>query len=192
MKIGLFFGSYNPIHVGHVMIANYMKNFTDLDEVWLVVSPHNPLKPTDSLLNAYDRLEMVHLGVEDGNGLRAMDIEFNLPKPSYTIDTLVYLADKYPEKEFVLIMGADNLTTLHKWKNYQKILEYYQIYVYPRFGAEIPSQYYNHSSIIVTETPRIEISSNFLRTAIQEGKSVSGFVPYKVLDFIQKKGLYRK
>jgi nicotinate-nucleotide adenylyltransferase len=188
-KTGLFFGSYNPIHVGHLMIANYMATFTGLKEVWLVISPHNPLKPKSGLANMYDRLEMAKLATENAPQLKVSDIEFKLPQPSYTIDTLTYLQERYPEKHFVLIMGADNLASLKKWKNYETLLKNYEIYVYPRPGAEV-SEWKNHPAITFTDTPEMEISSTFIRKAIKEKKNVQFFVPDPVLEFIERKGLY--
>jgi len=190
LKTGLFFGSYNPIHTGHLIIANYMANHTALDEVWLVVSPHNPLKDKSGLTNMYDRLEMAKLATESAENIRVSDIEFALPQPSYTIDTLTYLHEKYPEKEFVLIMGADNLVSLKKWKNYEVLLKNYQIYVYPRPGADV-SEWKSHPTITFTNTPLMEISSTFIRKAIQEKKSVQFFLPDKVVEFIDGKGMYR-
>lgn len=190
MKTGLFFGSYNPIHTGHLIIANYMANHTELDEVWLVVSPHNPLKDKSGLGNMYDRLEMARLATENTENIKVSDIEFALPQPSYTIDTLTYLHEKYPEKEFVLIMGADNLVSLKKWKNYEVLLKNYQIYVYPRPGADV-KEWENHSSITFTNTPLMEISSTFIRKAIKENKSVQFFLPDSVINFIDGKGMYK-
>ena len=189
-KIGLFFGSYNPIHVGHLIIANYMATFSGLKEVWLVVSPHNPLKQKSGLANMYDRLEMAKLATENAPQIRVSDIEFKLPQPSYTIDTLAHLHERYPEKEFVLIMGADNLNSLKKWKNFEVLLQNYQIYVYPRPGADV-SEWLNHPSIIFTDTPEMEISSTFIRKAIKENKNVQFFVPDNVLAFIDQKNMYR-
>lgn len=189
MKIGLFFGSFNPIHVGHLIIANYMANFTVLDEVWFVVSPHNPFKEKKSLGNMYDRLEMVNLALEDADRLRASDIEFKLPQPSYTIDTLTYLAEKYPDYEFVLIMGEDNLAGLHKWKNADVILRDYKITVYPRIGHDA-GELRNHPAVTMTDTPMMELSSTFVRSAVKAKKSIKFYIPDKVIDFIEKKGLY--
>jgi len=190
MKIGLFFGSYNPIHTGHLIIANYMANHTELAEVWLVVSPHNPLKDKNGLTNMYDRLEMAKLATENAEHLRVSDIEFALPQPSYTIDTLTHLHEKYPEKEFVLIMGADNLVSFKKWKNYEVLLKNYQIYVYPRPGADV-AEWENHPAITFTQTPLMEISSTFIRKAIKAQKNVQFFLPDKVIDFIEGKGMYK-
>lgn len=189
-KVGLFFGSFNPIHVGHLIIANYMANFTELDEVWFVVSPHNPFKEKKSLGNMYDRLEMVNLAIEGTDHLHASNIEFNLPQPSYTIDTLVHLAEKYPTKEFSLIMGEDNLVSLSKWKNADVILRDYKIVVYPRPGYDA-GELNNHPAIIRTESPVMELSSTFLRQAIKEKKDIKYYTPDKVIDFIDKKGLYQ-
>lgn len=190
MKTGLFFGSFNPIHTGHLIIANYMAHHTPLDEVWLVVSPHNPLKDKNSLTNMYDRLEMAKLATEQTDGIRVSNIEFNLPQPSYTIDTLAHLHEKYPERTFVLIMGADNLASLKKWKNYEVLLKNYQIYVYPRPGTDV-SVWQNHPAITFTDTPLMEISSTFIRKAIKENKNVQFFLPDKVIDFIEGKGMYK-
>jgi nicotinate-nucleotide adenylyltransferase len=189
-KIGLFFGSYNPIHVGHLIIANYMASFTTLKEVWLIVSPQNPLKVKSGLANMYDRLEMAKLATENAPQIKVSDIEFKLPQPSYTIDTLTYLHERYPKKEFVLIMGADNLVSFKKWKNYEILLKNYKIFVYPRPGANI-EEWKNHPSITFTETPEMEISATFIRQAIKEKKNIQFFLPDKVLDFIESKGLYR-
>ncbi|MGB7528361.1 MULTISPECIES: nicotinate (nicotinamide) nucleotide adenylyltransferase [Sphingobacterium] len=189
-KVGLFFGSFNPVHIGHLIIANYMANYTSLDEVWFVVSPQNPFKEKKSLGNMYDRLEMVNLAIDGAEKLRASDIEFNLPQPSYTIDTLVHLAEKYPSKEFILIMGEDNLQGLSKWKNAEILLRDYKIVVYPRPGYEAPEDLKNHPSISMTDTPVMELSSTFLRNAIKEGRSIKFYTPDAVVDFIDKKGLY--
>lgn len=188
--VGLFFGSFNPIHIGHLVIANYMANHTDLDEVWLVVSPHNPLKRKDSLVNMYDRLEMVNLAIEKAENIRSSTIEFSLPQPSYTIDTLTHLKEKHPEKRFVLIMGSDNLATFNKWKNYELLLRDYRIYVYPRPGFEA-GKWADHPAITITDTPLMEFSATFIRNAVKAGKNIRYFVPDAVLDFIEGKGLYR-
>lgn len=186
---GLFFGSFNPIHIGHLIIANYMATFSGLKEVWLIVSPHNPLKQKSGLANMYDRLEMAKLATENAPQIKVSDIEFKLPQPSYTIDTLTYLKERYPEKEFVLIMGADNLASFKKWKNYEVLLKDYQIFVYPRPGADV-KEWENHPSITFTDTPQMEISSTFVRKAIKEKKNVQFFVPDNVLEFIEQKSMY--
>lgn len=190
MKTGLFFGSFNPIHTGHLIIANYMANHTDLAEVWLVISPHNPLKDKRGLTGMYDRLEMAKLSIENSENLRVSDVEFSLPKPSYTIDTLTHLHERYPEKSFVLIMGADNLVSFKKWKNYEILLRDYEIFVYPRPGADV-TEWENHPSITFTDTPLMEISSTFIRKAIKETKNVQFFLADKVIDFIEGKGMYK-
>ena len=190
MNIGLFFGSFNPIHIGHLIIANYMANYTGLDALWLVVSPHNPLKNKSELINMYDRLEMAKLATEDAERIKVSDIEFNLTQPSYTIDTLTHLHERYPEHKFSLIMGSDNLKSLKKWKNYELILRDYPIYIYPRPNF-LTSEFFSHPSVIITETPLMEISSTFIRKAIKEGKNVQYFMPKEVLSFIESKNLYR-
>lgn len=189
-KTGLFFGSFNPIHVGHLIIASYMANFTDLDEVWLVVSPQNPLKNKKGLGNMYDRLEMARLATEQAEKLKVSDIEFKLPQPSYTIDTLTYLEEKYPAKEFVLIMGADNLVSFRKWKNYEVILKNYQIYVYPRPAADV-TEWENHPSVTFTDTPQMEISSTFIRKALKGTRNIQFLVPENVIAFMDSKNMYR-
>ena len=155
-----------------------------------MVSPQNPLKQKSGLANRYDRLEMAKLATEHSPQLKVSDIEFKLPQPSYTIDTLAYLHEKYPEKEFVLIMGADNLTSLQKWKNYELLLAKYQIFVYPRPGIDT-TQWKNHPSIIFTETPEMEISATFIRKALKEHKNIQFFLPDQVIEFIESKGLYK-
>ncbi|WP_374949700.1 nicotinate (nicotinamide) nucleotide adenylyltransferase [Mucilaginibacter sp.] len=190
MKIGLLFGSFNPIHIGHLIIANYMANHTALDKVWLVVSPQNPLKKYGDLINTYDRLEMAKLATDNSVNITVSDVELKLPQPSYTIDTLAFLKEKHPEYEFVLIMGSDNLATLHKWKNYRLILRDYQIFVYPRPGYE-NAELAAHPSVTITMTPQMELSATFIRKSIAEKKNIQYFVPDAVLSFIESKGLYR-
>ncbi|MCQ6959885.1 nicotinate (nicotinamide) nucleotide adenylyltransferase [Mucilaginibacter aquariorum] len=190
MKIGLLFGSFNPIHIGHLIIANYMANYTTLDKVWLVVSPQNPLKKYGDLINTYDRLEMAKLATDNSTNIAVSDVELKLPQPSYTIDTLTHLKEKYSEHEFALIMGSDNLVTLHKWKNYKLILRDYQIFVYPRPGYE-NAEFASHPSVTITMTPLMELSATFIRKSIAEKKNVQYFVPDPVLKFIESKSLYR-
>ena len=193
MKIGLYFGTFNPIHIGHLIIANHFAEFTDLDEVWLVVTPHNPFKKKNSLLNDYHRLEMVHLATEDYPKLKPTDIEFKLQQPNYTIDTLAYLEEKYPMHQFALIMGEDNLNTFHKWKNYEVILERYGIYVYPRVSEnKKESELKNHPQINFVDAPVIEISSTFIRESIKNKKNTRALLPEKVWNFIDKNGFYQK
>jgi len=189
-KTGLFFGSFNPIHAGHLIIASYMANFTDLNEVWLVISPQNPLKNKKGLGNMYDRLEMARLATEPSEQIKVSDIEFSLPKPSYTVDTLAYLHEKYPDREFVLIMGADNLVSFKKWKNYEVLLNNYKLYVYPRPGADT-SEWKDHPSVTLTETPQMEISSTFIRKAILDKKNIQFLVPDNVIAFMDSKNMYR-
>ncbi|MFN8255811.1 MAG: nicotinate (nicotinamide) nucleotide adenylyltransferase [Bacteroidales bacterium] len=191
MKTGLFFGSFNPVHIGHLAIANYMCEFTDLEQVWFVVSPQNPFKDKKSLLPGHQRLEMVRLAIDDTIKYKASNIEFQLPQPSWTIDTLAYLYDKYPERNFALIMGSDNLPGFNKWKNYLEILKNHKIYVYPR-----PNNHYgefgNHNSIIKVNAPLIEISSSFIRQSIKNGKDVRFFLPDKVWAYIKEMHFYEK
>lgn len=190
MKIGLFFGSFNPVHTGHLIIAQYMADFTSLDKVWMIVSPHNPFKNPDGLINTYDRLEMAKLATENATNIEVSDIELNLPKPSYTIDTLIHLAERYPQHEFSIIMGEDNLASFKKWKNYELILRDYSVYVYPRPHAK-SHEFAEHPAFTFTDTPQIDISSTFIRKAIKEGHSPRYFLPDAVRDFIEAKGLYR-
>jgi nicotinate-nucleotide adenylyltransferase len=166
-----------------------MASFAGLKEVWLVVSPHNPLKLKTGLANMYDRLEMAKLATEQSPHLKISDIEFKLPQPSFTIDTLAYLQEKYPERKFALIMGADNLASFKKWKNYEVLLQHYEIFVYPRPGVDL-TEWKDHPSIILTDTPQMEISSTFIRKAIRDKKNVQFFVPDPVLEFIEQKNLY--
>ncbi|MCD8742475.1 nicotinate-nucleotide adenylyltransferase [Mucilaginibacter roseus] len=189
MKIGLLFGSFNPIHIGHLIIANYMANHTKLDKVWLVVSPQNPLKKYGDLINMYDRLEMAKLATDNSTSIEVNDVELRLPQPSYTIDTLTHLKEKYPQHEFALIMGSDNLISLPKWKNYKLILRDYQIFVYPRPGYE-NAELASHPSVTITMTPLMELSATFIRKSIAEKKNVQYFVPDAVLEFIRNKNLY--
>lgn len=191
MHIGLFFGSFNPIHVGHMVLANYMASFTDLEQVWFVVSPHNPLKEKSSLLNQNQRLHMVNLAVDDSNKLRSSNIEFGLPQPSYTINTLAHLKEKYPQHCFSLIMGGDNLESFAKWKNYEEILKNHKIYVYPRPNTYF-EEFKNHPNVIITEAPLMEVSSTMIRRAIKDKKDVSFFVPRAVWQYIEEMHFYKK
>ncbi len=179
MKIGLFFGSFNPIHIGHLIIANTMLEFTDLRKVWFVVSPQNPFKKADHLLHEQDRLDLVARAVADHYDLAACDIEFRLPRPSYTAHTLVHLQEKYPDREFALILGEDNLATFHRWKNYAHILEHYSLYVYPRPQAR-DTDLRHHEKVTWVEAPLLDISATFIRKCIRAGKSVRYLVPDEV------------
>jgi nicotinate-nucleotide adenylyltransferase len=190
MKIGLFFGSFNPIHIGHLIIANYMATQTDMDRVWLVVSPQNPLKPRSSLARDHDRLHLVRLGIGDNPLLEASSVEFGLPRPSYTVDTLAYLWEKYPDREFALIMGGDNLATLHLWKNYEVLLERCDIYVYRRPSIEIGALA-QHPRVRIYAAPLLDISSTYIRECLRTGKSVRYLVPDPVLEYLENSNLYR-
>ena len=190
MKIGLFFGSFNPIHIGHLIIAEFMATQTDLDKVWLVVSPHNPHKPKKTLAKDHDRLHLVQIAVEDNAKLEASSVEFGLPKPSYTIDTLTYLKEKHPEHEFALIMGGDNLATLHSWKNYELILRDYQIYVYKRPSYEL-GELSTHPNVHLFDAPMLEISATTIRNYIQNGKSVRYLLPEPVFRYLYQSNMYR-
>ena len=188
---GLFFGSFNPVHIGHLIIANHMIEWAGLNEVWFIVSPQNPLKKKDSLLDDHHRLAMVQVAVEDNPGFRASNIEFGLPQPSYTINTLTVLSEKYPGRNFALIMGSDNLQTISKWKNHEAILEGYRIYVYPRPGADGGS-FKDHPSVVWTEAPLMQISSTFIRDAVMRKKSVHYLLPEKVCTYLQEMHFYEK
>jgi nicotinate-nucleotide adenylyltransferase len=197
MKTGLFFGSYNPIHIGHMAIANYIVEYTDLEEVWFIVSPHNPLKEKSSLLDDRNRLYMVRLAIEDDPRFRASDIEFSLPKPSYTIDTMAFLTEKYPDRSFYLIMGEDNLFTLHKWKNPEELVRRYRIFVYPRPGIickdnPVLNRIISMADITMVPAPLMEISGTFIRSAIKEGKDICYFLPAPVWKYIQEMHYYKK
>ena len=184
-QIGIFSGSFNPIHVGHVMLGSYMCEFTNLDEVWFVVSPHNPLKDVDDLLDDDIRLQMTRLALEKFENLHVSDVEFHLPRPSYTIDTLNFLKKNNPDIEFTLIIGGDNWNDFHKWKSYEQLREEFRILIYPRLGEEIsiPTQF--QKNIEVVDAPILEISSTFIRNGIKEGKDIRAFVPEGVWELIK-------
>lgn len=190
MKVGLYFGSFNPIHHGHLIIAQHVVQHTDLDQVWFVVSPQNPLKPSAGLLNEFHRLYLIQLSIEEAHHLKVTDIEFRLPRPSYTVDTLTYLGEKYPQHQFAVIMGSDSFENLPRWKNYQHILANYPIYVYKRPGHEITT-IYDGSRIEVLEAPLLEISATYIRNTIKTGKSIRYLVPDKVAEEIERNGYYR-
>lgn len=192
MKIGLFFGTFNPIHVGHMIIANHLAEFSDLEEVWFVVTPLSPFKKRSNLLPNYHRLAIAKIAVEDFPKLKASDIEFKLPEPNYTVNTLVHIEEKYPLNEFCLIMGEDNLKGFHKWKNFQTILENHDLYVYPRISGEIPSnERLEHKKIHRIEAPVIQISSTFIRKGIKEGKDVRAMLPKDVWKYIDEMNFYK-
>jgi nicotinate-nucleotide adenylyltransferase len=191
-RIGLFFGSFNPIHTGHLIIAEYMASRTDLEQVWFVVSPHNPLKLRSTLANDFDRLHMVQLAIEDNPRLKASNIEFSLPKPSYTIDTMVYLHEKYPQHHFSLIMGSDNLGSISKWKNYELLLERYIIHVYKREGIPIDQSLIPAADIRIYDVPMLDISSTYIRQSIAEGLSIRYMVPESIYQFLDGSRLYRQ
>lgn len=208
MKVGLYFGTFNPIHVGHLVIANYMAQLQELDQVWLVVSPQNPLKAKESLLADFQRLNLVRIAIDDNPKLRVSDIEFSLPIPSYTVSTLTYLKEKYPTYVFSLIMGEDNLRSLHRWYNYEYILNNHEIYVYPRVETEaaapaggqertmpkteIKQDIQEHSSVkYCRETPVMNISSSFIRKQISEGKDVRYLLTDPVFQYVDEMHLYK-
>lgn len=189
-KIGLFFGSFNPIHTGHLIIANLMAETTDLNKVWFVVSPQNPFKASKGLLHEFDRYDLVRAAIFDNYKLEVSDIEFHLPKPSYTIHTLVHLKEKYPEKDFKVILGEDNLVNFTKWKNYQQILKDYGLYVYQRPNTQ-PSELKSHPNVKYIEAPMLDISATFIRTCIKKHQSVRYLVPDVVEERIRAKGFYQ-
>ncbi len=188
-KTGLFFGSFNPIHIGHLILAEYFATQTGLEEVWLVVTPQNPLKKKDSLLDQYLRLDLVNRAIANNPHLRASDIEFHLSKPSYTIHTLIHLEEKYPDRQFSLIMGEDNLVSLPRWKNYEELIRRFEIWVYPRVGQS-PTHLAGHENIHLVQAPVIEISSTQIRENLRVGKSVRYLLPEHIHDYIIKEQLY--
>lgn len=189
MNIGLYFGSFNPIHVGHLIIANLMAESDQLDKVWFVVSPQNPFKPRPSLLHEFDRYDMVRAAIYDNYLLDVTDVEFHMPKPSYTVDTLTYLVERHPGHSFKLIIGQDNLPKFHKWKNYKIILEEYGLLVYPRPASE-PHPLMNHEQVKVVQAPLLDISATFIRKRIKAGKSIRYLVPEAVEEMILGKKFY--
>ncbi|WP_333875771.1 nicotinate (nicotinamide) nucleotide adenylyltransferase [Flavobacterium sp.] len=193
MKIGLYFGTFNPIHVGHLIIANHMAEYSDLEQIWMVVTPHNPLKQKNTLLDDYQRLHLVRLATEDYPKIKPSDIEFKLPQPNYTVNTLAHLMEKYPKHQFSLIMGEDNLKSLHKWKNYEYILEHHDIYIYPRVSEEADNfQFKDHPRIHWIGAPIVEISSTFIRENIKNKKNVRPLLPDSVWTYVDHNNFYKK
>lgn len=189
MKIGLYFGSFNPVHCGHLIIANHILNETQLEKVWFIVSPQNPFKTSAALLNEYDRLHLLKLATEDDLRIKVSDIEFGLPKPSFTSVTLVHLAEKYPENQFSIIMGSDSFQNLHKWKNYQSIIDNYPIYVYKRPGFEAENNI--QAKLLIVDAPLLQISASHIRELLQNGKSIRYLVPDSVREEIEKWNYYK-
>ncbi len=190
MKVGLFFGSFNPIHTGHLIIANLAQSTTDLQEVWFVVSPQNPFKKSSNLLHEFDRLDLVRAAIEDDYHFKASDVEFHMNKPSYTIDTLTVLAEKYPRHEFSLIIGEDNLEGFPKWKNAERILEYYRLIVYPRPGSKKEAPLLSHPKVLFMEAPEMDISATLIRSLIRSGHSIKYLVPDRVIQLIEARKLF--
>jgi nicotinate-nucleotide adenylyltransferase len=188
---GLYFGSFNPVHVGHLIIASHMKEYGGLDEVWFIISPQNPLKKKTGLLDDHHRLAMVQIAVEDNPAFKASNVEFSLPQPSYTIHTLSVLSEKYPDRNFSLIMGSDNLQTFGKWKNYEAILDSYKILVYPRPGSD-GGVFREHPAVRWIEAPLMQISSTFIRDAVRKGKSVRYLLPERIFEYLTEMHFYKK
>ena len=196
MKIGLYFGTFNPIHIGHLIIANHLAEYSDLEQIWMVVTPHNPLKNKQTLLDDYQRLQLVFLATNDYPKIKASDIEFKLSQPNFTVNTLAHLQEKFPQHTFSLIMGEDNLKSLHKWKNHEIILQNHEIYVYPRISSEIDATqnytFKNNPNIHIVDAPVVEISSTFIRENIKKDKNVRPLLPEKVWQYIDHNNLYKK
>ena len=193
MKVGLYFGTFNPVHIGHLIIANYMIENSDLDEIWMVVTPHNPFKKKSSLLENHHRFELVYKTTESYKNIKPSDIEFKLPQPNYTVYTLAHISEVYPDKEFSLIMGEDNLKSFHKWKNYETILEHHQLYVYPRIAeGEVGHQFKNHPKIHTIDAPIVQISSTMIRTGIKNKKNIKPMLTKEVWEYIDEMNFYKK
>jgi len=190
VKIGLFFGSFNPIHIGHLILASSICDNSDLDKIWFVVSPQNPFKKNKVLLHEFDRLDLVREAIVEDDRFEATDIEFNMPKPSYTVDTLVYLKEKHPSYDFTLIMGEDNLSTFHRWKNQEIIIDRFSIVVYPRLGFIDKNNFLALGNVSKVEAPEIQVSSTLIRKNIKEGKSIDYLVPKNLRELILSKGYY--
>jgi nicotinate-nucleotide adenylyltransferase len=192
-KVGLYFGTFNPIHIGHLVIANHMVEFSDLDEVWFVVTPQSPFKTKKTLLDNHHRYQMVFEATKDYDKLKPSKIEFDLPQPNYTINTLVHLKEKYTsEYNFSLIMGEDNLKGFHKWKNYDVILEDYELFVYPRVSdGKVEQKFLKHAKIHRVDAPIMEISSTFIRTQHKKGKNIKPLLPQEVWKYMDEMNFYR-
>lgn len=191
MNIGLYFGSFNPIHTGHLIIANHVLEHSDLDKIWFVVSPHNPLKESHTLLNEYDRLHLAELAIRNNPKFRVSNVEFHLPKPSFTIDTLTYLSEKFPLEKFTVIMGSDSYQNLPRWKNYGKILEYYQVVIFERPGFPVDREALP-PMVTAVKAPLLEISSTHIRTQVREHRSIRYLVPDEVMECIAENRYYQK
>ena len=193
MKIGLYFGTFNPIHIGHLIIANHIVENADLDEVWLVVTPHNPFKKKRTLLDNHHRYELAFLATEKYTKIKPSKIEFDLPQPNYTVHTLAHISEKYPQHNFSLIMGEDNLKSFHKWKNHEIILKHHEIFVYPRISqGKAANQFENHPQIHTIDSPIIQISSTHIRNGIKEGKNIEPMLSDSVWKYIDEMNFYRK
>ena len=193
MKVGLYFGTFNPIHVGHIIIANHLVEYSDLDEIWMVVTPHNPHKKKNSLLENHHRYELVYIALQKYTKIKPSDIEFKLPQPNYTVNTLAHINEKYPQHEFSLIMGEDNLQSFHKWKNYETILENHEIYCYPRIAeGKTKTMFENHHKIHKVAAPIIQISATLIRQGIKSNKNVEPMLPKQVWKYIDEMNFYRK
>ena len=190
MNVGLYFGSFNPIHIGHLIVANHVLNETTIEKIWFVVSPHNPLKESKTLLNEYDRLHLVRLATQDDNRMKCSDIEFNLPKPSYTTNTMAFLSEKFPEHKFSLIMGSDSYQNLNKWKNFEVLVSNYPIYVYKRLGQEVEKVF--DEKTVILNAPIIQISASQIRELIRSGKSIRYLVPEIVREEIETRRFYKQ
>lgn len=191
-KIGLYFGTFNPIHIGHLVIANHMVEFSNLDKVWFVITPKSPFKQKQTLLDNHHRYQMIFEAIQEYPKLKVSKIEFDLPQPNYTVTTLAHLRERYPEFEFCLIMGEDNLKGFHKWKNYQDILENHDIYVYPRVSkGEVAHQFKDHPKIHKVDAPIMEISSTFIRREFQNGKNIRSLLPEKVWNYMDEMNFYK-
>lgn len=189
MHIGLYFGSFNPIHTGHLIVANHVIEHTDIDKLWFVISPHNPLKDAHSLLNEYDRMHLVQLSIDDNPKFRASNVEFHLPKPSYTIDTLTYLKEKFPLEQFSVVMGSDSFQNIHRWKNFEELISQYSIIIYNRPGFTVTETH--GAQLTILDAPMLDISSSFIRKQIKENKSIRYLVQDEVCEYIDQNNYYR-